>query len=187
MARRPRIYLPGLSVHVFHRGHNRCPLFHERADYERFLTLLDAAVQHNGVEVHVFTLMSNHYHLIATPSSPMALPRAMKQLHSDYGFYYNRKHKRRGTIWDGRYEARNIQDPRYWWSCVRYIERNPLEACLADSLGEYEWSSYRVYAMGAESSWLIPHGLYEGLGNSPAERRLAYEAICKGSDTLQGV
>ena len=187
MARVPRVYVSDLSVHVFHRGHNRCPLFHGRPDYQRFLTLLISAAQHHGVDVHIFALMMNHYHLIATPSSALALPRAMKQLHGDYVRYYNHKHQRRGTLWDGRYHAKNIKDERYWWTCARYIERNPIEACLIDSPEEYEWSSYRVYALGMDNDWLVPHAGYQRLGSCASERQLAYQAICKickGSDTL---
>ena len=179
MARLHRLYVLGLSVHVFHRGHNRRPVFRERADYHRFLALLVSAARHNGVDVHLFALMTNHYHLVVTPSSSNALPRAMKQLHGDYVRYYNRKHNRRGTLWDGRYQAKNIHDEHYWWTCSRYVERNPIEGGLVDSLEDYEWSSYQVYAMGAKNDWLVPHRLYEGLGVTAAERQRAYQAICK--------
>jgi len=185
MARRPRHYVPGQSVHVFHRGHNRCAIFHERCDYKRYVALLISAIQRYGVDVHLFALLTNHYHLLVTPSSATALPNAMKQVNGDYVRYYNRKHGRRGTLWDGRYHARNIDDERYWWTCARYVERNPVEAGLVDLPGDYEWSSYRVYASGAESDWLVPHASYERLGRSPSERQLAYQAICRqGPDTL---
>jgi len=178
MARLPRVYVPDLSVHVFQRGHNRRPLFHEPSDYTRFTALLVSAVQHYAVNVHVFALMTNHYHLIATPTSSTALPRAMKQLHGDYVRYYNRKNGCIGTVWGGRYHAKSIEDERYWWTCVRYVETNPVEAGLVDSPEEYEWSSYRVYALGVANSWLQPHPLYNQLGSCKAERQRAYRAIC---------
>jgi putative transposase len=187
MPRPPRIYVPRLSVHVFQRGHNRSPIFHERDDYERFLTLVSSAAIHNGLDVHVFSLMTNHYHLVATPTSASALPRAMKQIDGDYVRYYNRKHRRSGTLWGGRYQAKIIHDERYWWTCLRYVERNPVEAGIVAVPEEYEWSSYRVYAMGAEIDWLVPHPLYEHLGSTPGERQTAYRNICKVSDTLQMV
>ena len=73
MARRRRCYVLGQSVHVFQRGHNRCAIFHGRCEYERFLTLLISAIQHYRVDVHFFALMTNHYHLVVTPSSATAL------------------------------------------------------------------------------------------------------------------
>lgn len=184
MPRSPRLYCPGLSVHVFQRGHNRCQIFHERADYQRFLTLLASAARHNGVDVHTFALMTNHYHLVVTPTSATALPLAMKQIDGNYVRYYNRKHDRLGTLWGGRYQSRIIEDERYWWTCVRYVERNPVEAGIVAAPEDYEWSSCRVYGAGAENDWLVPHPLYERLGETPVERQAAYCAICKVSDTL---
>jgi putative transposase len=188
MPRRPRRYVPGESLHVFDRGHNRCAIFNERRDYQRFLAILVSSVQHYDVAVHLFALMTNHYHLIVTPSSATALPKAMKQINGDYVRYYNRKHGRRGTLWDGRYHAQHIETERYWWTCARYVERNPVEAGLVDLPEEYEWSSYRVYALGAQNDWLVPHALYERLGRSARQRQLAYRSLCRqGSDTMQSV
>ena len=78
-----------------------------------------------------------------------------------------------------------LEDDRYWWSCLTYVERNPVEAGIVATADEYRWSSYRVHAAGARNGWLVPHPLYEGLGSTPAERQVAYRAICKVSDTLQ--
>ena len=183
MPRQPRVYVPGLSVHVFQRGHNRTAIFHESRDYEFFLTLVCSAARHNGLDVHGFALMTNHYHLIATPTSDSALPRAMKQIDGDYVRYYNRKHSRLGTLWSGRYKAKLIEDARYWWTCLTYVERNPVAAGIVATPEEYPWSSYRVHAAGACISWMVPHPLYEGLGSTPTERQAAYRTICKVSDT----
>jgi putative transposase len=185
MPRLPRVYVPGLSVHVFQRGHNRAAIFHESRDYQQFLTLVCSAARHNGLDVHGFALMTNHYHLVTTPQSKSALPRAMKQIDGDYVRYYNRKHGRLGTLWGGRYQAKLIDDERYWLTCLRYVEWNPVEAGIVAAAEDYRWSSYRVHAAGADNGWLVPHPLYQGLGSTPAERQAAYRAICKVSDTLQ--
>jgi len=178
MARPLRIYVPGLSSHVFQRGHNRATVFHEREDYEEFLLLVASAARRYGLDVHGFSLMTNHYHLIVTPTSKAALPRAMKQIDGDYARFYNRKHSRLGTLWNGRYKAKLISDPDYWWTCLAYVEWNPVEAGIATAPDEYEWSSYRVHASGVHNEWLVPHSLYKGLGATPAERQAAYRVIC---------
>jgi len=178
VARPPRIYVPGLSCHVFQRGHNRATIFHEREDYDYFLALVASATRDNGLDVHGFSLMTNHYHLVATPTSKSALPQAMKQIDGGYTGYYNRKHSRLGTRWNGRYKAKLISDPLYWWTCLAYVEWNPVEAGLVAAPGEYEWSSYGVHASGVYNDWLVPHPLYEGLGSTPAERQSAYRALC---------
>jgi putative transposase len=177
MPRSPRVFQLGLSHHVYQRGHNCAAIFHEPADYQYFLELVRWAVIENEIDVHAFTLMSTHYHLVTTPRSASALPRAMKEIDGGYVRYFNRKHSRLGTLWCGRYKAKPLLDERYFWTCFTYVERNPVEAGIVAAAADYEWSSHRVHACGAPSDWLVTHPLYEGLGSTAAERQAAYRAI----------
>jgi putative transposase len=178
MPRRARAYFPGLSVHVIHRGINRQPIFGDDSDRETFLLFLESATTQHGVGVHVFALMSNHYHLLVTPLSDTALPRAMHGLGTRYTHYYNRKYDRIGTLWTNRYRSIPIQDEQYWMTCLRYIELNPVRAQVAQRPEDYRWSTYRMYAMGERRGWIVQHELCLGLGTSTEERQLAYRRIC---------
>ncbi|MCU1381753.1 MAG: transposase [Acidobacteria bacterium] len=110
MARPRRLFVPGTCYHVINRGLNRGTIFSEDIDHEWFIFLLERAAARNDVSVHSFVLMDNHYHLMATPHSATALPRTMKAVGHRYAGYYNRKHQRIGTIWNGRYRAIAILD-----------------------------------------------------------------------------
>ena len=105
MPRRPRLYIPGVSHHVIHRGNNRVPIFRDEGDREVFLAFLKHATMRFDVAVHAFALMSNHSHLIVTPGGEHALPGAMKEFGQRYVGYYNKKHERVGTLWCGRYRG----------------------------------------------------------------------------------
>jgi putative transposase len=177
MPRPRRIFQPGLSLHVYQRGHNCNAVFHERADYESFLERVRWAAIENDVDVHAFTVMSTHYHLVATPKSSAALARAMKEIDGGYVRYYNRKHQRIGTVWCGRYSAKPLHDIRYFWTCFTYVERNPLTAGIVSGPEDYPWSSYRAHAYGERIDWLVTHPLYKDLGVTDAERQNAYGAI----------
>src|SRR5471030_2291107 len=120
MPRRPRLYIPGVSHHVIHRGNNRLPIFGDEAEREVFLAFLKQATMRFGVTVHAFALMSNHSHLIVTPGSEHALPRAMKEFGQRYVGYFNQKRERVETLWCGRYRALMILDKRYLLTCLRY-------------------------------------------------------------------
>jgi putative transposase len=178
MPRRRRVYIPGVSSHVFLRGHNRTAIFRDEADCDHFLWIVRLAAAHHGVAVHGYSVMSNHYHLIATPSSATALPQAMQQIDGDYTKYHNRKYERLGTAWCARYSARLLTDERYWLTCLKYVEKNPVAAGIVTAAELYRWSSYRVHAAGAPNAWLVSHPLYDALGSTPAERQAAYRAIC---------
>jgi putative transposase len=183
MPRPFRIYVEGLSVHVMHRGINRMPIFDEDDDYHVFLRIVSHGARLEGVDVHGFTLMKNHYHLQVTPRHALALPRAMKRVHSDYSCYYNRKHRRTGTIWGHRPRTVLIENDCQWLRCLRYIEQNPVRAGLVSRPQDYSWSSYRVHALGEPTSWLALHPVYLSLGASPRARQEAYTAICSTSLT----
>ena len=173
-----RIYLPGTSAHVYNRGNNRLPIFREETDCEVFVAMLKTAAARWGLSAHAFVLMTTHFHLIATPGSETALPGAMKQLGERFSRYYNDKHGRSGTLWEGRYRAKHITDERYWLICLRYVEQNPVRAGIVAAPDGYRWSSYAFHAFGQQPGWLTPHPVYLSLGSTAEERQSAYRVIC---------
>src|SRR6266576_3344075 len=80
MPRGRRIFIPGISVHVIQRGNNRVSIFGSSNDCEYFLELLRRFARNFSVIVHAFVLMTNHFHLIVTPTSANGLSRMMKAL-----------------------------------------------------------------------------------------------------------
>jgi putative transposase len=178
MARRLRSYVPDLSLHVFNRGNNRGTIFHESLDREWFLVMLQRAFARQRVDLHTFVLMDTHYHLMVTPTGEHALPNAMKELDQRYSVYFNAKYRRTGGFWEGRYNAVEIDDESYCLVCQRYIEQNPVRAAIVNSPEAYQWSSYRVHALGHSCTWLVPHATYLALGHDMAERQAAYRALC---------
>ena len=179
VARRLRVYLPGAAVHVIQRGNNRGPTFADDHDRMIFLKLLRTSAADRGTRVHGFSLMDNHYHLVVTPDHESALPRTVKHFGGQYVQYYNKKHGRTGTLWDGRYSDFIVADERYFFTCLRYVEHNPVKAGMVVEPEAYRWSSYRFHAFGEPSSWLVPHPLYLALGKMPKERQAAYRALSK--------
>jgi putative transposase len=122
--------------------------------------------------------MDTHYHLMVTPGDDKALARTMMALGRDYGGYYNRKHDRIGTIWNGRYTAIPILDLTYWLTCLRYIEQNPVRARMVADPSDYKWSTYRIHAFGQPPGWIDLHDTYLALGADAAQRQQAYREMC---------
>jgi REP-associated tyrosine transposase len=179
MPRPPRVFVPGLSLHVYQRAHNCSRIVEESADHECLLDLVRTATRANGVDVHGFAIMNTHYHLLATPQHKNALPRAMQLIDGGYVRYYNEKHGRMGTSWCGRYKARLIADERYWLTCLRYIDLNPVEAKMVTFPEEYQWCSYRAHALETMAGWLVSHPVYDALGVDASARQLAYRDLCE--------
>jgi putative transposase len=175
---RKRIFIPGLSVHVIHRGNNGISIFHDDVDRLLFLHYMRHAAVASGVCVHGFSLMSTHCHALVTPSDKLALPAAMKTIGERYVRFFNRKYGRFGTLWGGSYRALPVADDLYWLTCLRYIEQNPVRAKMVSSPEDYRWSSYRPHALGERAEWLSSHPAYEALGRTATDRQRNYRAMC---------
>jgi putative transposase len=166
----PRMFVPGLSHHVRHRGNNRCDVFVDAEDRETFLSMMGKSAQEYEVAIHGYTLMTTHYHAQVTAPDKDALPGMMQRLGKDYVRYFNKRYSRTGTLWEGRYRASLILDERYWFNCLRYIEANPVRAGMVQSAADYRWSSYGCNALGWDDSLITPHVVYLRLGATVAQR-----------------
>ncbi|MEX0740625.1 MAG: transposase [Pseudohongiella sp.] len=173
MPRRARHYLAGMPYHIVQRGNNRQRCFMKEADYEFYLELWRVHARFYDVHVHAFCLMTNHVHFLLTPQREDGISCVTRVVGSSYAGYINKKYERTGTLWEGRHHASLVQTRRYFLTCQRYIELNPVRASMVRSAGQYRWSSYRENALGV-SGWMQPHAEFLALGKSDTSRREAY-------------
>ncbi len=186
MARLPRIVIPHQPHHIIQRGNNRQPVFGDADDYLTFLLRLREAAKQFKVAIHAYVLMTNHIHLLASPSDETGLARMMQWIGRHYVPYFNRKYGRVGTLWEGRYKTTVIDSERYLMTCCRYIELNPVRAGLVAGAVDYPWSSYAHHAGIKLDAIITDHPLYWALGNTPFEREIAYKALIEqGLSTLE--
>jgi putative transposase len=171
------MYIEGCSYHVIQRGNNREACFFQDADYAFYLQKLKEASDKYNVRVHAFVLMTNHVHLLVSPTDETGVARMMQSLGRSYVRYINITYKRTGTLWEGRYKSSIVGGERYFLAVSRYIEMNPLRAKMVGVLGEYPWSSYRHNAMGIETGLVGEHKYYRLLGKTKASRLVAYRAL----------
>ena len=177
MPRRARILLPGVPVHLFQRGNKRSACFYADADYRFYLVHLAEQAMKHGCVLHAYCLMTNHVHLLLTPQRENSQGGMMKALGQCYVQYVNRTYRRSGTLWEGRFRSCLLQDDAHVLTCYRYIELNPVRACLVGHPAEYRWSSYRANAQGEAVKGLQPQELYLALGNDEDARRMAHRDL----------
>ncbi len=177
MPRKPRILIDGMAVHIVQRGVDRGATFFTTEDYLLYLELLREASDLFGLQVHAYCLMTNHIHLLLTPSEAVDLSPAMKRLTQIYVQRINRLYSRSGPLWSGRYKTALVGSDNYLLSCYRYIELNPVRARMVTSPSEYPWSSYKFNVGLCPSSLITPHQAFEALGHDSESRSSVYKDI----------
>ncbi|HVM60546.1 MAG TPA: transposase, partial [Verrucomicrobiae bacterium] len=102
MARPLRVDVPGGWYHVTARGNERRAIFRDDEDRRRFLERVAQVTERCGVIVHAYVLMDNHYHLLVeTPQANLSA--AMQWLGVSYTVGFNRRHRRVGHLFQGRF------------------------------------------------------------------------------------
>ena len=171
-----RNFIPGLPVHLMHRGNNR-PIFTCTGDFLLFLRVLEEACQKFHVAVHAYVLMTNHFHLLLTPQDEWGISKALQSAMRRYVGYFNKRHRRRGTLWEGRFLASVIDSDHYLFACHRYIDMNPVRAAMVARPEDYVWSSHRHYAYADPDTFLSPHPLIAALGGDCITLGEAYRKL----------
>ncbi|HUJ11360.1 MAG TPA: transposase [Verrucomicrobiae bacterium] len=203
MARPIRIEVAGGWYHVTARGNERRRIFADDKDRLRFVELLAEWVERFGLRLHAYVLMDNHYHLlVATPQTNLS--QAMQWLGVSYTIWFNRRHRRVGHLFQGRFKAIVLEAETAAVEVSRYLHLNPVrvgqlglgktaqrrselgmvrqpEARLVaerlERLRRYPWSSYRSYVgRSKEPSWLLTRPVLEMMGgHGLAEQQRAYQ------------
>jgi putative transposase len=177
MSRPPRFDLPGIAQHVIQRGNDRQPCFFASDDYRRYLRYLTEIASREGCAIHAYVLMTNHAHLLVTPSVKGGVGRMMQALGRRYVHHVNQTYRRTGTLWEGRYKACLVAGDAHLLQCHRYIELNPLRAGIAADPRDYRWSSHRHNAFGEHDPLIRPHAIYRELAARTKQRLVRYRAF----------
>ena len=145
MSRPLRLEYPGAIWHVTSRGNERKAIFADDDDREKFLEILGQAVVWADWRLHAYVLMGNHYHLLVETPEP-TLSRGMRQLNGVYTQHYNRRHKRSGHLFQGRFKGILTEKESHLSELIRYVVLNPVRAKLCANAKDWRWSSYRATA-----------------------------------------
>jgi len=162
MARPLRIEYPGAFYHITARGNEQRDIFQDDNDRKRFLEYLETAVGRYKAVIHVYCLMSNHYHLLlSTPEGNLS--QIMRHINGGYTTWFNKRHNRYGHLFQGRYKAILVEADPYAGELSRYIHLNPVRADMVRQPEQYQWSSYAAYIGKAKiprwhtTDWLLQY------------------------------
>lgn len=140
MPRLARVVVPDVPHHITQRGNNRQDVFFTDDDRIVYLRLLKKYSREYGLSIEGYCLMTNHIHIIATPSTESSLAMAIGRTDLLYTQYINLMHGRSGHLWQNRFFSCPLGS-NYFWRALCYIERNPVRAGASRFAWTYRWSS----------------------------------------------
>ena len=175
MARPLRIEYPHAHYHVTCRGNDRRKIFRDDDDRHAFIERLRSSLGIYEVKLHCYVLMDNHFHLVA--QTPRAnLSEFMRHFNVAYTSFFNRRHRRTGHLYQGRFKAILIQPDAWLLELSRYVHMNPVRTprlrrgIVPDQvrqLWQYPWSSLGGYVSARRrKSWVHYDEVLSPVGRS---------------------
>lgn len=151
---KPRIYLKNGIYHLIARGNNQQNIFLKKQDFERFLLKMEIYTKKYSVKIISYCLMKNHIHLLIEQLTELPISKFMQALTVGYAMYFNKKYKRSGHLFQGRFHFSQITTEEYLIHLSRYIHLNPVAAKIVGKPEDYSWSSYKEYLGLEETPWV---------------------------------
>jgi len=179
MARPRRLEFPGAIYHLTGRGNARQKVFFTDADRELFLSTLAGVVSRYHWICYAYCLIANHYHLlIETPKTTLSI--GMRQLNGIYTQSFNRRHKRVGHLFQGRFKAILVERESHLLELCRYIVLNPVRVKGSAKASTWKWSSYRATAgLASVPEFLRPDWILEQFGKSRLRAQQQYREFVR--------
>lgn len=155
MPRTARLDVPDVLQHVMARGIEGRDIFHDTRDREAFLKRLSNLVTKGNVQLLAWCLMPNHFHLLLRTHG-MSLATMMRRLMTGYAVWHNRRHERKGHLFQNRYKSIVVEEDPYFLELVRYIHLNPVRGNILDNLRQLDRYPYTGHAV------LMGHKKFKG-------------------------
>ncbi len=144
MARKPREKSSTGIYHVMFRGINGQVVFKDHEDCKKLLQTIKKYKKVSQYTIYAYCLMNNHVHLLIKEEKE-DLGIIFRRIGASYVYWYNRKYKRRGPLFQDRYKSEPVEDDKYFLTVLRYIHQNPIKAGIEKDIKKYSWSSYNEY------------------------------------------
>jgi putative transposase len=141
MPRTARLDAPGVLHHVMIRGIEGRKIFINNKDREDFIERLESLCPEMGIDCYAWAFIPNHAHFLFRTGKE-SLSKFMRRLLTGYVIGFNRRHKRRGHLFQNRFKSIICQEETYLRELIRYIHLNPIRSGIVQTLDELNYYSY---------------------------------------------
>ena len=154
MPRQARIHSDTGTYHIMMRGNEKRKIFLDDEDRRRFILTVFEKASEEKADIYAYCLMDNHVHLLLHEEGT-DIAKLMKRINVSYVYYFNKKYKRVGHLFQDRFKSEIVDNEDYLLAAVRYIHNNPVKAGIVNSPEKYWWSSYYDYINTKKRNCLI--------------------------------
>ena len=155
-------FVTGEFYHLFNRGAGRQPIFRAAVNYEFVLRRMKEYAAELNLAVIAYCLMPNHYHWLLRQDGETPAGLLAQQVFNSYTKAFNNMYHRRGTLFEGRFQAKCIDNEVYLLHLCRYIHANPVKDGLTSSPDKWPYSNYPEW-IEARPGTLIDRAFVSGL------------------------
>lgn len=168
------------QVHKIWKSHDKEWNISENDEKLAYLNIVNSLLQKQKNELNAFAIMGNHVHELLRVIEAISFSNLMRDHHSRYGMFFNKKHNRRGKVAYDRPKTCLIEDDEYSMMATFYVHANPVRAGITKNAANYKWSTHKLYAFGKREPFMknvkFPQW-YMDLGKTWEERQKNYRKL----------
>jgi len=170
-------FVNGEYYHIYNRGVDKRAVFIDEKDYQKFLRNLkdfnnksyyeqrESVIEEKKelssfleglekvVEIIVYSLAPNHFHLILKQLTDNGISNFMHKIGTSSTNYFNKKYGRSGSLFQGPYKLIHIENNDYLLWLSGYVNGN-IEIHRIDKAESYKWSSFQNF-LGKEQNKIL--------------------------------
>ncbi len=180
MSRPRRLARSGFLLHAIARANEGRASFESDDDFRAFLAVLRKYKERYRLKLYSYVLLPSHFHLLLSSDLDGGVPRAMREILTNFTKWYNRHRRRRGALWQPRYKSVVVEEGAPALACMSYLDRHPVEAGVASRLDRYHWSSHRYYVRHEADPVVDPYPGYIELSPEGGDRARRYALLVHG-------
>jgi len=185
--RPPRISMIDGLFHVTTRCNNKDFYFQKEEDFREYLHVVDRARKKYGFKLHAYCITSNHVHLLISTPKEDNLSRLMQYINGMYAKNYNRRYKKTGHFWGGRFYSTVIQSETQLLNTILYIELNMTRNGVKSHPRYWKWNSYSQHSQCKGPIDIDFHDIYLNLGSTDKQRQKKYILMMSEKIAEKGV
>jgi len=185
VGRKPRLHIEGGLYHILTRGNNCEEIFRDDHDYSTFQETLLKLKGKTGFKLYAYCLMPNHFHLFMEVKST-STSEIMQRLLTSYSKYYNKRYKKTGHLFQGRYKSIICEKDSYLLELVRYIHLNPYRAGLVKKPVDWEWNGHKEYIGQKRMGLIDKMEVLEIFSNNLKQAITGYSEFVRDGTQMRG-